>query len=82
MPIPLVYFLYFYGGLLALFLLFAVFNLYHLFRFGFTSVRAVMMIFIFISGVVVLLYLAYYFIQQIDWSAQLTLLNLESGWPT
>ncbi len=57
-----------YGLALALFVIFALINLYHLFRFGFLSFTSFLMTFIFLGVSVLLLFITYKLGLEIDWT--------------
>lgn len=57
-----------YAIALAGFLIFAIFNLYHLFNYGFLSFTSFFVTFLFLAGVVLILFITYQFGSQIDWS--------------
>ncbi len=81
MEIPLVYFRHFYFVIFGLFVLFTGFNLYHLFRFGFKHYRVALMIFLYVSATVILLFYANEYAQTVDWSDSLVISNIGFDWP-
>ncbi|MCX6744358.1 MAG: hypothetical protein NTX82_02430 [Candidatus Parcubacteria bacterium] len=61
-----------YAIALAGFFIFAIFNLYHLFNYGFLSFTSFFVTFLFLAGVVLILFITYQFGSQIDWSQTIT----------
>jgi hypothetical protein len=57
-----------YGLALALFIIFALINLYHLFRFGFLSFTSFFMTFLFLGTSVLVIFITYKLGQNIDWT--------------
>jgi hypothetical protein len=57
-----------YGLIIAAFIVFALFNLYHLFSFGFLSFLSFFMTFLFLAGVILILFITYTLAAPIDWS--------------
>ena len=57
-----------YGIALFVFGIFAFFSLYHMFKYGFVSFPAYIMTFIFLGGIVMVLYLTYALAIQLNWS--------------
>ncbi|OGY42816.1 MAG: hypothetical protein A2Y67_03785 [Candidatus Buchananbacteria bacterium RBG_13_39_9] len=66
--ISLYIFLILYGAALALFVIFALINIYHLFRFGFLSFFSFFVTFLFLAGVILILFITYELGAKIDWS--------------
>lgn len=66
-------FLIIYGLGLAIFVIFSLFNLYHLFVYGFLSYASFLATFLFLAGTVVVLFLTYQIGSQIDWTQMFTL---------
>jgi hypothetical protein len=62
-----------YAVLVVIFLIFAIINLYHLLAFGFISFESFFMTFIFIAGIVLILFITYKLGLEIDWSQSITL---------
>lgn len=87
MEVSLIIFLYIYFCLAAVCGLFFLANLYHVVRFGTLNFGTVLMSFIFIVGVVLLVYFSYNQIQNIDWQQKIPISNwlpfykLKSGLP-
>lgn len=67
MVIPYIYFLYAYLAAVVFLLLFGLSALYHMLRFGFLSLVSVTTTFVMIAGVLILLFLSYQILLQIDW---------------
>jgi hypothetical protein len=61
-------FLVIYGLALFLFVIFALINLYHLFKFGFISFTSFLATFLFLGATVLVLFITYKLGQSIDWS--------------
>lgn len=68
MTITLSVFLFIYLVYLAIFFFFTFFNLYHMFKFGFTSVAAWAITTGYIIATGLALFVSYYYIAQIDWN--------------
>ncbi|MDD5340939.1 MAG: hypothetical protein PHC97_00705 [Patescibacteria group bacterium] len=62
-----------YGISLALFFLYALINLYHLFRFGFLSFTSFLATFLFLGATVLLLFITYKLGLPIDWTQTFTI---------
>ena len=60
-----------YGILVAIFLLFAIINLYHMFTFGFLNFESFFMTFLFIAGIILILFITYELAMAIDWTQTL-----------
>lgn len=54
------------------FLLFAVLNVYHLVTYGATTRTSFFLTFVFLAGAAFIAYGSWYFLNGIDWSAQIT----------
>ena len=67
--------LYIYLGFLVVWFAFFMVALYHMFKFGFKNLMTLIMTFIFAAVAVLMLMATSAFISQIDWSAQVTLLD-------
>jgi len=61
-----------YAVLVVIFLIFAIINLYHLIAFGFISFESFFMTFIFIAGIILILFITYKLGIEIDWSKTVT----------
>ena len=68
MAIPLSIFYYLYLVLLAFFLLFTFFNIYHLIRFGFISLSNLVMMAFYLAVSACLISISFNYIGQIDWT--------------
>jgi hypothetical protein len=75
MEVPIIIFLYIYFGLAAVCGLFFLANLYHVIRFGTLNFGTVFMSFIFIAGLVLLVYFSYSQIQLINWQQKIEISN-------
>lgn len=71
--ISLYTFLIVYGALVLIFLIFAIINLLHLFAFGFLNFESFFMTFIFLGGIILILFITYKLGLKIDWSQTLSL---------
>lgn len=71
MEIPYSVILYVYLGLVGLFIIFCLVDLYHVVRFGFLNSTTVGMTFVFIAGSAILLFISYTYLKDIDWSQQI-----------
>jgi hypothetical protein len=61
-------FLIIYGLGLLCFIIYAFFNLYHLFVYGFLSFAGFLATFLFFAGTIIILFLTYQIGSQIDWT--------------
>jgi len=66
--ISLSVFLIAYGIFIALFLIFAIINLYHMFTWGFLNFESFFMTFILVAGTVLILFITYELAKEIDWT--------------
>lgn len=73
LAIPYLVFLGLYVVVVLVTLLFCVFSMYHLLRFGFLSPLAVVMSFVIIAGVVLIVASSYQVLSHIDWGQSLEL---------
>lgn len=64
-PISIFYFIYL--AFVGVFLLFTLFNVYHLVRFGFLSIANISIIVFYIGMSIMMLLVSWYYIGQIDW---------------
>jgi hypothetical protein len=76
MSIPLSFFLVIYLILAPLFLLYAVFNIWHVVRFGEFDSASYFMTGLFIAGLVLISFVSFTFISRVDWSQRIELFNL------
>jgi hypothetical protein len=67
MNIPLAIFYYIYLIFVAIFLLYTLFNVYHLLRFGGLNVPTVVITTVYIVTTIAILFLAWEYTNQIDW---------------
>lgn len=79
--IPYSFFLLLYLVAVTVVFLYALVNLYHVFRYGRMDAVTYFMTGIFIAGFIVLLFISYTFITQIDWSQSVNLLGTFSPNP-
>lgn len=61
-------FLYIYYIIVLCFVVFSLFIVYHLFRFGVHSIENFLLLFVYVSVSILILFATYYFAVQIDWS--------------
>jgi len=73
MEIPLYIFLYLYLGFVILGLVFAFFNIYHIIRFGTLNSTTVFSSFIFLIGVLIILWVSHQWLQGINWQQTIEL---------
>jgi len=78
MEISLSIFLFAYLIFIAIFLLLSFFNLYHIVRFGFVSPLAYILTIGYIVLTLLALFVSYYYIAQVDWSATLQIYSAPS----
>lgn len=64
-----------YYFFILVFLLFSFFNLYHIIKFGVANPITVFIFFLYIAGLVFILFVSWCFIKQIDWSYQIDINN-------
>jgi hypothetical protein len=76
MIISLQLFLYIYCAFIAIYLIFVLFNLYHLIKFGFLTFGNVFISFIFIGVTVILLFFSFVYINTIDWTQSFTIFDM------
>jgi len=74
MAIPLYVFLYVYLAFIIVSLIFALFNIYHVVRFGSLNSTTVFSSFIFIVGIIVILWISYQWLAEINWQEFIYLL--------
>jgi len=66
-------FLIIYGVLLAIFAVLAIADLYHLFAYGFLSFASFLATFLFLAGIILILFITYQIGSQIDWTQTFTI---------
>ena len=71
MEITLTLFFCLYLALVGVFLIFAFFILYHLFKFGFRGIGTIFLIIAFIAGAGLILFFSWQALADIDWSEPL-----------
>lgn len=74
MSIPLYIFYFIYLGLVAIFLLFTLFNIYHLIKFGYLSLNNIIIISFYIIVTILILLISWRYISQINWQENLELM--------
>jgi len=67
MGFPIAIFYYIYLFFVSIFLLFTIFNVYHLVRFGFLTVGNIVIICFYIAVSILILLISWAYIGQIDW---------------
>jgi len=72
---PLYSFLILYLVYIGIFLIFSLFNVYHLVKHGFSSVFVYIVIILYIMLAAVVVFLTYYYLQEVDWNQSLSLLS-------
>lgn len=75
MSFSLQIFLYVFYGFLAVWSVFFLTALYHLFRFGFKNLVTILSFLIFVGVAVLMLSASFGFISQIDWSQEVAIFN-------
>jgi ABC-type maltose transport system permease subunit len=73
MSIPLVAFLYLYLLFILVWLVFSLIALYHIMHYGQIGFTSFIATFIYLAGAVVILYLSYQYLSQIDWNVGITI---------
>lgn len=73
--IPLYSFLIIYLVYIGIFLIFSLFNIYHLVKHGFSSVFVYVVIILYIVIAAVVVFITYYYLQDVEWSQVLSLLS-------
>ena len=79
MTISLVIFLYIYYAFLALWGIFFLAGLYHMFKFGFKNFMTFLSTFIFFVIAVIMLLVSFYYINQIDWDINIAVFESYRG---
>ena len=79
MGIPLSLFLILYLIVSGIFLLYALFNLYHIFRYGHFDAASYFMTGFFIAGFILIVFVSFVFINQIDWQHSIQLLKFNGS---
>lgn len=80
MVITLSLFLYLYFAVLGIFSIFSLFNLWHMIKFALNRYAALMGMFVFLGGILLIMIITIIFILQIDWSKEVFLFNLSSNY--
>ena len=75
MTIPLVAFLYLYLFFILVWLIFTIIALYHILRYGQIGLTSFLVTLAYLIASLVILYLSYIFLSQIDWGVGLTVLQ-------
>jgi ABC-type maltose transport system permease subunit len=73
MTIPLVAFLFFYLLFVFIWLIFSLVALYHMIKYGQLNFTAFSTTFIYIGVSIILLFISYQYLSQIDWKVGLTI---------
>lgn len=73
MEIPYIVLFYIYVGLVGLYVLFAFFDLFHVVRFGMWNFTTTTVTFLFIAGSVLILFVSFQWLSQVDWTQVITL---------
>jgi len=73
MVLQLKYFLYVYYAFLAVWFLFFLVSVYHIFKFGFKNFTTFFTTLIFIGFALILLSISFSFILAIDWNTEITI---------
>lgn len=73
MSFQLIIFLYIYYGFLAIWGLFFLALVYHMFKFGFKNFMTFLLTFIFIAVAVLMLNTSFIYIAKIDWSKNINI---------
>jgi len=68
MTIPLTIFLVLYAAFLVFYVIFSFFNIFHLMKFGAISFTTYFMAFLYLAGILVVLFFSYQGLAAIDWS--------------
>ncbi|USN53562.1 MAG: hypothetical protein H6760_00060 [Candidatus Nomurabacteria bacterium] len=73
MEISYIVLFYIYVGLVGLYVLFAFFDLFHVVRFGMWNFTTTTVTFLFIAGSVLILFVSFQWLSQVDWTQVITL---------
>lgn len=73
MSFPIQIFLYIFYGFLAVWGIFFLIALYHLFRFGFKNLITIFSIFVFVGVAVLMLSTSFRYISKIDWNQEISI---------
>lgn len=73
MDIPYSILLYVFIGLISLYLILSIFDLYHIARFGFLNQTTMTVTFVFLAVTALILFVSYTELRQIDWSETITI---------
>lgn len=68
MEIPAVIFLLTYLIVVFILCIFAIFDIYHVFRYAFKSRTSVIVTILFLVGLLIIMGISIYFVSQIDWT--------------
>lgn len=80
MEITLAIFYYIYLALVGVFIIFALFHLYYLLRFGFMAFGTVFFAIVFVIITIAILYFSYQALMTIDWSEPLQILEVNNNY--
>jgi len=75
MTISLIWFLYLFFAFLLVFGLFFLFNLYLIFSTGTLTIVSFLVTFLMFVGTILILYGAWFFLREVDWTQTLTILQ-------
>jgi len=81
MEIPLSTFLFAYIIYVAFFLFFTFFNLFHMLKYGFVSFWAYFLTTAYIVATILVLFVSYFYIAQVDWTAMFQIIDVNSNLP-
>ncbi|MFA6306724.1 MAG: hypothetical protein WCV70_04210 [Patescibacteria group bacterium] len=79
MTIPLIAFLFLYLLFVFVWLIFSLIALFHMIKYGQINFTTFFITFTYIAGSIIILYLSYQYLSQIDWSVGLTILQGGAG---
>jgi hypothetical protein len=79
MTIPLIGFLFLYCLFVFIWLIFSLIALYHMMKYGQINFTTFITTFAYIAGSIIILFLSYNFLSQIDWSVGLTIFQGGTG---
>lgn len=73
--VPIVVFLVVYGGYMLFYLLYSLFNIYHLIRYGVYGFGLYLIVTVFTGGTILLVSGSVFLLAEYDWSQPITLEN-------
>jgi len=81
MEIPLAIFYYIYAAAVLVFLIFTLFNIYHLMRFGYLTISNILIVIFYIFGSVAILAISWDYIGAINWHQSIQIIStLNAGY--